>query len=339
MRVMVTGGTGFVGAHTVKALLDAGHEVNLLVRSPDRIKSALEPLGITEDIPFTVGDVIDSGSVEKAMDGCDAVVHAASVYSFDVRQAANIRNTNVTGTDTVLGTAYRSGKDPIVYVSSVVALVPPEGEVLTPESPVKNPPGVYIRSKADAERVARDYQAQGAPVAITYPGAVWGPHDPHWGEGPQTIVNILKNPLNTFPPGGIPIVDVRDVANIHAALMEPGKGSRRYMASGNYNPVGDLTGSLSTVTGNTVRLVTMPAWSLLPVVQLAQFAQNAFRIRLPINREVFDLAKWDLHCDDSSTIGDLGIKYRNTNETVSDMIRWMHQTGGLSSKLAGKAAS
>jgi nucleoside-diphosphate-sugar epimerase len=70
---------------------------------------------------------------------CQAVVHAASVYSFDSRDARRIRQVNVRGTDLMLGTAHRAGLDPIVYVSSIVGLLPPNGQTLTPDSPATHP--------------------------------------------------------------------------------------------------------------------------------------------------------------------------------------------------------
>ena len=72
-----------------------------------------------------VGDVADAAAVKQAVRGCEAVVHAGSVYCFDSRDAGRIRQVNVRGTDLVLGTAHRAGLDPIVYVSSIVALLPP----------------------------------------------------------------------------------------------------------------------------------------------------------------------------------------------------------------------
>jgi nucleoside-diphosphate-sugar epimerase len=86
VRVLVTGGTGFVGSHSVKALVDAGHEVRLLVRAPERIAPALAPLGL-DGADHVVGDVIDAAAVERALDGCDAVLHAANVYRLDSRAA------------------------------------------------------------------------------------------------------------------------------------------------------------------------------------------------------------------------------------------------------------
>jgi dihydroflavonol-4-reductase len=94
------------------------------------------------------------------------VLHAAAVYSLDPRAASRVRETNLRAAETVLGAAVRTGLDPVVHVSSYVALLPPEprGAVLTPDSPVTRPGGGYGRSKAESEQVARRHQDQGAPV-------------------------------------------------------------------------------------------------------------------------------------------------------------------------------
>jgi dihydroflavonol-4-reductase len=136
MRVLVTGGTGFVGSHTVAALVEGGHEVRLLVRARQRVAAALAPLGLqAADLDTTVGDVTDPAAIDQAVRGCEAVVHAGSVYSLDSRDAGRIRQVNVRGTDLVLGAAHRAGLDPIVYVSSIVAMLPSGGRTLTPDSP------------------------------------------------------------------------------------------------------------------------------------------------------------------------------------------------------------
>src|SRR5262249_19125287 len=132
MRVLVTGGTGYVGSHTVAALLRAGHDVTVLARSPDRVAPALEPLGAA-GVGTALGAVTDPASVEHAMQGREAVLHAASVFSMDTRKADEMHAVNIAGTETVLGTAARLGLDPIVHVSSELALLPPVGgAVLTP---------------------------------------------------------------------------------------------------------------------------------------------------------------------------------------------------------------
>jgi dihydroflavonol-4-reductase len=86
------------------------------------------------DVESVVGDVTEPQSVEEAMAGCDAVLHAAAVFTTDPRAASRIRATNVRAVEIVLGAAVRVGLDPVVHVSSYTALLPPQtpGAVLTP---------------------------------------------------------------------------------------------------------------------------------------------------------------------------------------------------------------
>jgi dihydroflavonol-4-reductase len=78
MRVLITGATGFVGSHTVAAVVRAGHDVRLLVRRPGRVGAALAPFGIRV-VDIVTGDVLDAGSVQAAVEGCDAIISAAAV--------------------------------------------------------------------------------------------------------------------------------------------------------------------------------------------------------------------------------------------------------------------
>jgi dihydroflavonol-4-reductase len=91
MRVLITGGTGFVGSHTVAALVEAGHQVRLLVRAAHRVAPAVVPLGLQAgDLDTIVGDVTDPAVVDQVVAGCQAVVHAGSVYSLDSRDAGPV---------------------------------------------------------------------------------------------------------------------------------------------------------------------------------------------------------------------------------------------------------
>src|SRR5689334_15995187 len=79
MLVLVTGGTGFVGAHTVAALTAAGHRVRVLARAPERVAPALAPLSVPADaVEVAAGDVTDETAVDAAVRGVDGLVHAAS---------------------------------------------------------------------------------------------------------------------------------------------------------------------------------------------------------------------------------------------------------------------
>jgi nucleoside-diphosphate-sugar epimerase len=338
LLVLVTGGTGYVGSHAIAALTNAGHGVRLLARSPDRIPAALEPLGV-EGIDTAIGDVTEAAEVERALDGCDAVLHAASVFSTDSRKGDEMTAVNVRGTDIVLGTAHRLGLDPIVHVSSQVALLPPgDGEVLTPGSPVKQPPGTYCRSKADSELVARRFQGLNAPVVSVMPAAVWGPHDPHLGEGVTLAANVLKNRYPIVMPGGMHIVDVRDVAAVLADVMQPGRGPRRYLVTGRYVTMPDIIRTLAELTGRRIRFVTFPPRFLAAFGRTADVVQRRLETRLPWSAESIWIMNCDAHCDDSKTSDEFHLEPRPLRETFADTVRWLVEVGHLTRRQAGRLA-
>jgi nucleoside-diphosphate-sugar epimerase len=329
MLVLVTGGTGYVGSHAVAALTKAGHRVRILARSPGRVTAALAPLGVAA-VETSIGDVTDPAAVERALDGCDAVLHAASVFSMDPRRADEMRAVNVRGTDTVLGTAHRLGLDPIVHVSSELALLPPTKEqVLTPDSPVTQPPWPYSRSKADSERVARRYQDSGAPVVSVMPAAMWGPHDPHFGEGVTLATNVLKRRVPIVPPGGMQIADVRDVAAALLAVMQPGRGQRRYLLGGHYISMPDIIRILAKLSGRRLLFVTFPSWFLAAFGRTADIVQRPLRARLPWTGEGIWVLNCAARCDDSKARTELGIEARPLRETFADTIHWLVEVGHL----------
>lgn len=336
MRVLVTGGTGFVGSHTVAALLSAGHEIRLLVRKPERIRAALEPLGISEPIDYVVGDVTDPESMKRAVQGCQAVLHAAAVYNLDSRAAKVTKDTNAPGTRVVLEAAVAHGCDPVVYVSTTLALLR-RGVTATPDSPLSTVRGGYIASKADAERVARNLQDEGAPVTIVQPGGVVGANDPHLSGEMRRLRDVLKGRYPFFPSGGYHIVDVRSVARTHAAVMTPGGGPRRYIVPGHRLDGRTLFGTLRAVTGRRLPYLTQPAAVMLPVTWAASAAQRILPFRVPAEYEAALVLYNNTACDDSRAREELGIHPPPLVETFRDAVRWLYQAGHISNRQAGDA--
>jgi dihydroflavonol-4-reductase len=329
VRVLVTGGTGFVGSHTVKALLDGGHEVRLLVRDAARIAPALEPLG-AGPVDHVVGDVTDSDSVRRALDGCDAVVHGASVYSNDPRRGKEIRATNMAGARTVLGLAVDKGLDPIVHISSYVALVEEGRKVISEETPPGRSKWPYTSSKAEQEAYARELQEAGAPVVITNPGSVWGPHDPHDGESVVLARRMVRGMIPFVPTtGGVPIVHVGDVAAAHAAVMEQGRGARRYMLAGPYMPVKDLIRLVQEAAGVRRPRIPTPLAMAYGSAVAAGAIQRILPFRLPIEPGPIWLTRCDPRPDNSRAERELGITFRPAEETIREQVEWQKAAGRL----------
>jgi dihydroflavonol-4-reductase len=333
MRVLVTGGTGFLGSHSVKAIVDAGHEVRLLVRSPARIAPALAPHGV-DGVDLVVGDITDADAVERAVAGCDAVLHTAN----DPRRAEEMLDVNPRGTATVLRAAHAAGLDPIVHVSSNAALLP-SAVPLSPTSPLGDPPGAYSQSKVAAERIARDMQADGAPVVIVNPVGLLGPHDPHMGDFTALARDVLAGKVPIMPKGETPIVDVRDVAAAHAALMRPGFGGRRFVVAGGHVTLADFAKVASSVTGRRIPAITVPGRPLLAIGKAADSVARTLRVKLPVNFEGPWFLVHGARADASAVEHALGVRFRPPAETLADTFGWLAEAGHVSPKKAGRLAA
>ena len=336
MRVLVTGGTGFVGAHTAKAIVDAGHDVRLLARSAARIDENVKPLGVGA-VDYAIGDMTDRVAVGKAMDGCDAVVHAAAVVALDRKRADEVLRANPEGARVVLGTAVERNLDPIVYVSSVGAVFDPDVQLVHADLPPATPTGAYGRSKAEAETYARGLQAEGAPVVITYPSGVLGPPaGTAGGEMADSFVSHLKSGVIPLRDATTSIIDVRDVAAIHAAVLERGRGPRRYMLGGHYLTMAALAGLLARVTGRRFPVLPLPPALFLGLGA----AVDAITSVLPFDsifttESMTFLTKWVPTQDNWH---ELGIELRDPVDTVAETIRGLVASGRVSRKQAGALA-
>ena len=336
MRVLVTGGSGYVGAHAVAELQRTGHEVLAFARSPERVRDALEPLGAA--VPdVVVGDVTDEASVEAAVSGCEAVVHAASVYSLDPRDADTIATTNARGTRTVVRAARRTGLDPIVYVSSYVAFLPATG-VLTGDSPIGTTKEPYARSKAYSETIAREAQSDGVPVTIMSPTSVWGPNDPYCGESCRLLSVMLRNRVPFAIPGSLPITDVRYVAAALAAAMEPGKGPRRFLVGGHDTGWRELFATVRRLTGRRLPAIPTPRPVALATGRMLDAVQRVVPGRTPFGHEAIAIGTQHVRTDDGRARAELGVEPIPLEVTLADMIRWMVRAGRIPAGAAGRLA-
>ena len=334
MRVLVTGGTGFVGSHTVSALHADGHQLTLLARSPERAQRMLAARGI-DPAGCTVvpGDIVDASAVSAAMDGCDAVVHAAAVVGIDGAKAAQAQETNERGARNVLGAAAERGLDPIVYVSSISALFHPGGPVLltahTPVAPATSP---YAASKAACERYARELQSAGAPVVCVYPGGVLGPDDPGGSEAMRGAV-IWRRVTMVRLDSGYLLVDVRDVAAVIAASLTPGRGPRRLLAGHHYVPWTELCDLVAEVTGRPVHRPPIPGPALRMLGRAGDVVRRVVPFSFPLSREAMETASLMVPMDDQATIDELGVEFRPARETLRDAYQWLYDSGRIPARL------
>src|SRR5207248_1793049 len=232
VRVLLTGASGFVGSYTVPALLERGHDIRLLLRNVDKARDVLGRRGVElSSVDVVTGDMTDAAAVERAAAGCDATIHTAAAIGMTGRSGDSVLDVNTTGARNVVDATRAAGHDPIVHVSSVAIFVPPHGPVISADSPLAHPRTEYGRSKVETERDLRSLQDEGVPITIVYPGGVIGPDQPTLD---ATLEGIVGARTMGWPrtSGGVCLVDVRDLAAVLAAAVEPGRGPRRLMLGG-----------------------------------------------------------------------------------------------------------
>ncbi len=227
MTILVTGATGLVGNNLVRMLLERGDAVRVLVRegSDPRPLEGLE-------VELRHGDIRDESAVLRAMDGIEAVLHAAGHVHLGWTGTEMQRAINVDGTRHVAVAALAADAQ-MVHVSSVDALgIGAKEQPADEESPVQGKvPCGYVLTKRDAEVVLQESIAQGLFAPIVNPGFMLGPWDWKPSSG-RMLLAVAKTFTPLAPDGGCSVCDVRDVCRGILTALERGQSGRRYVLAG-----------------------------------------------------------------------------------------------------------
>jgi nucleoside-diphosphate-sugar epimerase len=330
MKVLVTGGTGLVGSHACRTLMAAGHDVRLLVRSPDKARGFFNKLVAT--LPELVqGDITDAASVAGALAGCEAVVHAAAGTPMQIESVEKLFEVNVDGVKNVVGAALELGVERIVYVSSITAIFDTDGSKVTADAD-PTPSGMpYGQSKVEAELYLRQLQAQGSPVAIVYPGGIAGPDDPGFSDTCKALKHRVENGFRIFGDGGIQMIDVRDLAAFIRALVEDG-GAGRFLLPGVYMSWREQADLIEEVSGCSLQRIEAQGWKLRLIGRLMDFARKFRQIDAPISAETMRYATQWPNIQNTSELERRGLSLREPRETLDDTLRWMVAAGHLSAE-------
>ena len=331
MHVLVTGATGFVGFHTVMALLHAGHSVRLGVRSEQKMRELYAPYKVDVS-DYVIAEMTDAEAIDRALDGVDSVVHTAAMVSVDSAMAERMYQTNVEGTKLVIGGAVKRGIKSIVHTSSLSTLFAPGLNTINEQSPLVTPINAYARSKIDSESYVRELIAAGANIAVTIPAVIMGPDDPLLSEGNYGLSLFVKYMLMQTTSGQ-QVIDVRELANVNVKLLEAQK-SGLFVVGGHYLPWKAFGDSIDRATGKKMRRITVPAPLLNFLGASADVLRKLIPISFPLSTEaVTYVTRWVI-ADDRKVRYELGLEYRPIEETFSDTVQWLVKERHLSAQWA-----
>jgi len=256
MKAFVTGATGFVGSHVAQVLAEQGADLRLLVRTGS------DPKNIQQlNADRVVGDLCDPESIDRAMAGCDVVLHVAADYRLWVRDPAQMYRANVEGTRTILQAARKNRVRRVVYTSSVATMgFTVKNNPVDESSPVslENMIGHYKRSKYMAEEVALAAGHDGIDVVVVNPSTPVGEQDIKPTPTGRIVVDFLKKKFPAYVDTGLNMVDVRECARGHVAALEKGRSGERYILGGENLTLKQILDKLAAITGLPSPRVRLP---------------------------------------------------------------------------------
>ena len=263
-RIFLTGGSGFVGSHVLPALLEAGHQVVALARTP-RAAAAISQRNAAHAARLTtrIGDVTDPATLPAALAGCDAVVHLVALPR-DWNKGADLLRVNTAGTESLIAAASATGVTRFVHLG---ALGVQDREELH-----------YAKSKARAERAVRESSLN---WTILKPSLIWGERDGFFNivaalvKIPAPAVPVPGNGKSRFQP-----VWVGDVARaVVQVLGDPRSVRRSYELAGpRYWTYTEITQEVARALGKRRIVIPMP----VPLISLVAGASEAIRLPFPV---------------------------------------------------------
>jgi dihydroflavonol-4-reductase len=220
MKIFITGGTGFIGRHTVELLTKTNHQLVLLTRNTSST-SFLSKLN-NQNVTIIKGDLIDEGSLLNGMQGCDAVINIAAQYTFWEPDKKIYSKINIKGTQNVMECSLKVGIKKIVHISTAGVFGKPSEEPFNEKTPVGTAQfSEYFRTKYEGDRIAWSlYEKKGLPLVVIYPVCVLGPGDPKAsGNYVQNLIN-RRLPATVFNNKMFSFVCVKDVAQAIVNALE-----------------------------------------------------------------------------------------------------------------------
>lgn len=233
--VLLTGGTGFIGAYILRELVHKNYEVRALHRAgnfPFFIDAS-----ILDRVQWVIGDILDPVALEEAMEGVDTVIHAAAKVSFASGDRDQLLQVNREGTANVVNAAIEKNIRRFVYISSVAAIGRRLDGLLVNELNKWEEHKTntwYAISKYRAELEVWRAVAEGLNTVIINPTTVLG-----YGNWNQSSTAIFKSAFNEMPwytDGVNGFVDVQDVAKSTVLLMESNYSGERFIVNGENLP-------------------------------------------------------------------------------------------------------
>lgn len=236
--VLVTGGTGLVGAHLLLHLLQKGVQVRAIHRKSSKLDRVEKVFGyytenaskLFEEIDWVEVDLTDVSALEMAFENVDYVYHAAALISFDPRDYKKLLKINAEGTANMVNLCLDNGIKKLCYVSTIGTIGKSVTHTPATEENEWNDQkvNVYALSKYQAEMEVWRGSQEGLSVVMVNPGVILGPG--FWDSGSGKLFTTANKAYAFYPPGGTGFITVQDVVKMMTSLMDSQIENERFIA-------------------------------------------------------------------------------------------------------------
>src|SRR5215813_1797542 len=333
MTTLVTGASGFLGSHVARQLVARGDNVRVLLRASSNNRAIA-------DLPleYVTGDLRDSASLSRALEGVTRVFHVAADYRLWAKRKRDIYDSNVGGTKNLLDAAKRAGVKQFIYTSTVatIAVDRPQHPDESTDAKLEEMVGHYKRSKWQAEREVLNAAKQGFPAIVAMPTTPVGPWD--WKPTPtgKIIVDFLNGQMPGYVETGLNFVGVEECAAGHLLVSDKGKVGERYLLGGDNLTLKEVLDLLAKITGLAAPKLKIPHGLALGVA----YANTAFSRLLGrepgIPVEGVKIAKHTMFVNATRAQKELGFKPGPVSAAFERAVHWYVDNGYVSPPRAKK---
>ncbi len=323
-KILITGGTGFLGTHIVRQFLDAG-EKNLKVmasRVPEWMKDA--------GVKAVEGSVTDRDDVAKACKNVSAIFHLAGKVSRDNDDAMSMNNIHLQGTRLLCEAAKDAGVHTMLLASSSGTIAVSEDEQVFDET-FPQPVDIFSRwayyaSKYYQERTAMEnFDGEGRKLVILNPSLLLGPDDERLSST-KPVLDFLARKIPYSPSGGLNFVDVRDAATAFITALDKGRHQEKYLLGAANMTFEQFFGRLGRLSGVSAPMLKVPKKLAIAGSSFISSVYKNWGKTSPVMPNEVEQAEYFWYFDWSKAEEELGFAPRDPQETLQDTISYLRKS-------------
>lgn len=322
--VLVTGGSGLVGAHILLKLIDESSTfIKAIYRNEQSLQKAKTIFGFYgreadfNKIEWVKADILDIFSLDDALIGAESIIHAAGLVSFDSKDKELLKKINIQGTANLVNAAVSAKIKKIVFISSVAALGENKHKDLITEDDnweKTESTSTYSISKHYAENEVWRASAEGVDVAILNPSTIIGPGD--WKEGSPALFRRIKEGLNYYTSGSNGFVGVEDVASLAIKLLHSDIVNQRFIANGENLSFRKLFEAIAESINVKSPSKKALKWQGKVVLFFDQLKSALSKKKSVLTKDTLEAAYSNKSYDNSKSIEQLNHQYQNIFEAI-----------------------